>query len=106
MVVNANTIPLTFVVIFQVSQERDRQKGIDTLSFAILAWIAKRSTFGVKPKSHVWPHIQDTNLDYKKLRKECALHFGIDMDNKAGASGSFIFDFHSQFLVKQSKIMV
>ena len=71
-----------------MSQERDNRKSIDSLAFGILAWIEKRPTFGVWPKVYEWPHASESKATYKKLRKECALHFGIDLDTTSGSSKS------------------
>ena len=75
----------------QVGQERDRQKGIENMAFGILGWIEKRVALGKPiPTAHTWSHLIESNPDYRQLKKLCAKHFGLDLEDKAQASKHYV----------------
>jgi hypothetical protein len=56
------------------------------MAFAITGWIGKRNALGKIPTTHTWPHLLESSSDYKLLKKCCAKHFQLDLDNKSEAS--------------------
>jgi hypothetical protein len=41
------------------------------------------------PTTHTWPHLIESSTDYKSLKKACAKHFNLDLENKAEASKDY-----------------
>ena len=61
------------------------------MAFGILGWIEKRVALGKPiPTVHTWSHLLESMSEYRQLKKLCAKHFGLDLEDKTQASKHFI----------------